>query len=138
MTNSETIEEEQFPKLRLLQGGKGPPINTKGEDWLSKLSRGSVFSCSQKGNDLFVLGMFCILHKHDKTIILGDALGNGPNAAVDPVRFCKKHDLHEVFQEGSEFPEGDNNDGSGSIRPSGVADDEDAPGRQPEHDGSER
>lgn len=123
---------ETTPKLRLLQGGKGPPIdNTPHPDWLSPLKVGAVFSCKKKGQaENYVLGLLIIVFKHAKTIILADGLNSQPRVPVDPVEFCKRHDLFEVIEEGGESPEGENDgNGEGSLRPSGMEDDADAEGR---------
>ena len=128
MTNADE-EEVKYPKLRLLQGGKGPPIT--GDNWLKDLKKGAVFTCKPKGSG--VLMLYIIAFKHTKSMILVDGLNNGPRIAVDPVEFCRLHSFFELIEEGGERHVGDNND-SGEVRPSGVADNEDAPRRQPEHD----
>ena len=130
-------KEHTYPTLRLLRGGKGPPSdNTPHPDWLSPLKAGAVFTCRKKGQaENYALMMLQIMFKHAKTIIIGDALNNNPYAPIDPVEFCKKHDLFEVIEEGGELPEGEKDGNSeGSLRPSGVADNEDATGGQPADD----
>ena len=133
MTNAETDEEKVVPTLRLLQGGKGPPINTEGKDWLTPLKKGAIFSCEGKGQNLYTLKLFRIVFKHTKTVILADALGNSITEAVNPITFCKLHNLFEVIEEGGERPVGDENDGD-QVRSGGVADDENASSGQPGDD----
>jgi len=127
MTNE---EEVAYPRLRLLQGGKGPP--TTGVNWLKDLKRGAVFTCKPKGSGILLL--YIIAFKHTKSMILVDGLNNGPRIAIDPEEFCRLHSFFELIEEGGELPVGDTNDGSGSIRSPRVVDDEDAPGRQPKHE----
>lgn len=98
MTNVETTEEVKYPKLRLLQGGKGPPMDTD-KDWLSQLKKGAVFTCKKKG-DFYKLLLFIIAFKHEKTIVLVDGLNNNPREAVDPAGFCQQHSLFELIEEG--------------------------------------
>jgi len=128
MTNADE-EEVKYPKLRLLQGGKGPPIT--GDNWLKDLKKGAVFTCKPKGSG--VLMLYIIAFKHTKSMILVDGLNNGPRIAVDPVEFCRLHSFFELIEEGGELPVGEQNDGS-EVRPSGVADNEDAPRGQPEYE----
>lgn len=123
------LEQRGMPRLRLITGGKGPP-DSGGDDWLSPLKKGAVFACKEKRNPVDLI-LYGISFKHTKTIVLFDALGLGPPKPVDPVEFSKKYLLHEVIEEGGQRPEGVSNDSSGSVRPSGVGHDEDAPGRQP-------
>ena len=56
MEDTERIEEEEMeednkkqPKLRVIQGGKGPP-NTD-VNWLKDMEAGTVFLCRKKGVD---------------------------------------------------------------------------------------
>lgn len=92
----------RIPQLRLLQGGKGPPINTTGEDWLTPLKKGAIFSCEGKGQNLYTLSIYRIVFKHTKTVILADALGNSPTIAINPVIFCKLHNFFELIEEGGQ------------------------------------
>lgn len=133
MNVAEEETEAKKPLLRLITGGKGPPT-TSGEDWLNTLPKGCVFSCKKKGTTV-ELEVYGISFKHDKTVILFNALGNGPVRAVDPKEFSNQYFKQEVIEEGGERPEGSNND-SPQIRSSRVADDEDASGRQPSDEGS--
>lgn len=128
----ELLQDRPKPQLRLLRGGKGPPEdNTPGKDWMSPLETGTVFSCRKKGQaEDYALMMLQIMFKHDKTIIIADAMNNNPYAAVDPAAFCKRHDLFEIIQQG----EVNNDPDLRTVRHGGVADDVDAEGRQPEHD----
>lgn len=132
-----TIEEEavKYPNFRLLRGGKGPPINGNGENWLAELKQNCIFACAHKGQNQFIVGLFRIVYKHKKTIIIADALGNQPTVAIDPVEFCKKHDFFELIEEGGILPVGETDGNSkGALLHSRVDDDEDAEGRQPEHE----
>ena len=128
MTNTDE-EEVKYPRLRLLQGGKGPP--TTGENWLKDLKKGAVFTCKPKGSGILML--YIIAFKHTKSMILVDGLNNGPRIAVDPVEFCRLHSFFELIEEGGELPVGDKNDG-GTVRSGGVVDNENAPRGQPEHE----
>lgn len=130
MTNVEALEDDRpRPQLKLLRGGKGPPSdNTPVDNWLSSLSIGAVFTCRKKGqSENYVLMMLQIVFKHDKSIIVADAIGNNPYAAIDPVEFCKRHELFEIIQQG----EADNAHDLRTIRSSGMAHDADAQGGQP-------
>lgn len=113
---------ETTPKLRLLRGGKGPPIDTGGTNWMDDLPVDSVFSCRKKGqSEKYALMMLQIIYKHVKTVIVSDALNNNPNAPIDALEFCKCHELVEVIQKGD--PNGHD---LRTVRPPGMEDDVDA------------
>jgi len=124
---SEEVEEIQVGKLRLLRGGKGPPLNTGGINWLNGLDKGTCFSCKKKGND-DVLEVLIIAFKYNKTVILVNAFHSENRFAVDPEAFCKKFSLHEVIgKEEQEEPAKEIKDGSaGTVQSGRVPDDEDA------------
>lgn len=131
-------QTEITPTLRLLRGGKGPPIDTGGTNWMDDLPVGSVFSCRKKGQpEKYALMMLQIIYKHVKTVIVADALNNNPNAPIDAVEFCKCHELVEVIERGdnSHREKGDpNGHDLRTVRDGGVEDDVDAEGRQPGDD----
>ena len=130
MINVKT-EEEERPRLRLLRGGKGPPMDTNGINWLRGLNKNAAFSCKRKGN-VDNLELYIVAFKHNKTVILVNGLDNNHRFAVDPEDFCKKYSLFEVIEEGGEHPEvEDNGNSKGTVLSSDVADDADAEGRQP-------
>jgi hypothetical protein len=121
----------KYPHLRTLRGGKGPPADTFNSNWMSDLNVGAVFSCRKKGqSENYALMMLQIMFKHDKTVIISDSLNANPYAAVDPVEFSKRHDLHELIDNG----EPDNGHDLRTVRPPGVEDNVDAEGRQPGDD----
>lgn len=100
----------KYPHLRTLKGGKGPPTDINKTDWMSDLNVGAVFSCRKKGQtENYALMMLQITYKHDKTVIISDAINNNPYAAVDPVEFCKRHDLHELIDNGENTQPKDDN-----------------------------
>jgi hypothetical protein len=123
----EEVEEIQIGKLRLLRGGKGPPLNTGGINWLNGLDKGTCFSCKKKGND-DVLEVLIVAFKYDKTVILVNAFHSENRFAVDPEVFCKKFSLHEVIgKEEQELPAKEIEDGSsGTVQSGGIPDNEDA------------
>jgi hypothetical protein len=131
MINTLTTEEDEMkPQLRLLRGGKGPPINTGGVNWLRGLNKNAAFSCKRKGN-VDNLELYIVAFKHLKTVILVNGLDNNHRFAVDPEDFCKKYNLFEIIEEGGEHPE-EVTDGNseGTIRSPDVEDDVDVTGRQ--------
>jgi hypothetical protein len=124
------LMETTVPKLRLLRGGKGPPSDTGGPNWMAELAVGSVFSCRKKGqSEKFALMMLQILFRHARTIIVSDALNNNPNIPIDEIEFCKCHELVEVISQGD--PNGHD---LRTVRPPGVEDNVDAEGGQSRDD----
>lgn len=123
--------------LKLLQGGKGPPINTNGINWMRGLQRGAAFACKKKGNVDF-LELYIVAFKHEKTVILVNGLDNNHRFAVDPEDFCKKYSLFEIIEEGGELPEdeGNGND-KGTVQPGDVGHHEGPPAGQPADDSVE-
>ena len=100
MSMVEKIEEEELrvtkhPYLRVLTGGKGPP-EAPSEDWLSKLSLGQWFLCKRKDNKIDVI-LFMVKYKFTKNVLLYSNLNQEFKVIVDPVEFCKIHELSEVL-----------------------------------------
>lgn len=122
-------EEVRVPQLKLLRGGKGPPTNTSGVNWLRGLQKNAAFACKKKGNTDY-LELYIVAFKHDKTVILVNGLDNNHRFAVDPQEFCKKYSLFEVIEEGGEHPEGSSNDSKGTVQSSDVEDNADVEGGQ--------
>ena len=127
-----TNEEVAYPKLRLLQGGKGPPLT--GDNWLKDLKKGAVFTCKPKGSGILLL--YIIAFKHTKSMILVDGLNNGPRIAIDPEEFCRLHSWFETIEEGGEQPPKEIEHDGSEVRSGGVDHDEDAPRGQPADDGA--
>lgn len=107
---TDELKTTKYPHLRTLRGGKGPPTDTNKIDWMSELNVGAVFSCRKKGqSENYALMMLQLMFKHDKTVIISDSLNAHPYAAVDPVEFSKRHDLHELIDNGENIPPKDDN-----------------------------
>ena len=133
MSAVEELEEAPAkPVLRLLRGGKGPPSDYSGKDWMSPLNIGAVFTCRKKGQtENYALMLLQIVFKHDKSVVIADSLNSNPYAIVDPVEFCKRHEFFELINNGDT----DAND-LRSIPDGGVENDANAEGGQPSDDGS--
>lgn len=105
MTVVEEIEEEvvkveKYPKLRLLTGGKGPPEDTSGENWLADLERGTTFVARDKNSKEVDYNHYFVLFKSlPKVVLLKWVLPDGKllDFYVDPVRFSKKFGDYEVL-----------------------------------------
>jgi hypothetical protein len=140
MNAAEAVEKEvKGPKLRLLTGGKGPPIDISNPNWLSSLNVGSVFSCRKKGQkENYALMLLQLMFKHDITYIISDGLNTNPYSSVDHREFSKIYELVEIIEHGgdSHLDNGEPNNGHDlrTVRPPGVEDDADAEGRQPRDD----
>lgn len=121
-------EETKYPHFRLLRGGKGPPINTEGKDWLSPLERGTAFACKRKGSKEFEVQIFVISFKHSPTMVLVDGLNPARRFGVDPAEFCKQFNLFEILgkEEADIQPEGEEDGSEGTVRSGVVEDDADA------------
>lgn len=94
----------KIERFKVIQGGKGgtqPPNNH--DNWLINLSKGCVFSCKENGKEVD-LDILRVVFKHEKTVIVADALNSQPARAVDPEGFCKRHKLFEILEEGGEHP----------------------------------
>jgi hypothetical protein len=135
ISTSPTDEDQMKPQLRLLRGGKGPPINTTGINWLRGLTKNTAFTCKRKtGADY--LDLYIIAFKYEKSVILVSGLDNNLRFVVDPEDFCKKYNLFEVIgieggepavEEGGKHPE-EVTDGNseGTVPESTVVNDADA------------
>lgn len=129
-------EEYQVGNLRVMRGGKGPPLGG-GINWLNGLEKGTAFTCKRKGNS-DTLDFFVIAFKYDRSIILVSALDNNQRFVVDPEDFCKKYSFHELIakEEAQQEPEGVSDGNGTQVRSGGVVDDEDAPSGQPRDEGN--
>lgn len=94
---TQDTEEYQVGNLRVLRGGKGPPLSG-GINWLNGLKKGTAFTCKKKGNT-DNLDFFVIAFKYEHSIILVSALDNNYRQVVDPEEFCKKYSFHELIAE---------------------------------------
>lgn len=134
MTEKEIYDESQFidtkyPGFKLARGGKGPPDAPLINNWLTKLNKGTVFSCKDRQNNGTV-SVLRLEFKHDKTYIVADALNGGPYLPVDE-DFCKRFSLLEIIKEGGEHPEGVTDGSDRTVRSPDLAHDVDAEAGQP-------
>ena len=99
----EEEKEDNVVSLKLVQGGKEPP-SFGGSDWLSKLEVGTVFFVESMNSGSFALGLFRLVKKDNKVIVLNspDVLEVGPDGRsqpkdiyINPTRFCNQHRLYQ-------------------------------------------
>lgn len=127
MTNIELLEENEgrrshgrtfYPRLRLLQGGKGPP-EPPGEDvnWLADFDVGTTFTCRDKRSQEVELNLYSVLFKDRDVIVLAWKLPDGKvlDYPVDPVRFSKKNEHVTIL--GLTPVAREENDERNSLRP---------------------
>lgn len=91
----DTKEVGNAPKLRLLQGGKGPSEPPgDSHDWLSELDVGTTFTCRSKQSQEVDLNLYHIQFKNNDVILLVWRLPDGKmlDYYVDPKRFSKKNE----------------------------------------------
>ena len=87
-------EENKVVDLRLVPGGKEP---TDPGNWLSELEEGTVFLIRDKHTADFNLGLFHLIKKTDKSVLLFTNVNTEIYTYVDPRRFCNKYVLHEIL-----------------------------------------
>lgn len=91
-----TQEVVNAPKLRLLQGGKGPPDDPReGHNWLAELDVGTTFTCRDKRSQEVDLNLYHVVFKSgEDVILLAWRLPDGKmlDYYVDPKRFSKKNE----------------------------------------------
>ena len=106
--------EEKKPSLTVVKGGKSTP---PGNNWLMNLPKGTSFSCSNQNSKTYILELYVIAFKFDKTVILVNGFNHDHRHAVDSRLFSQQYILTEIL--GYE-------DGSNDVQPRRVADDVDA------------
>lgn len=87
------------PKLKLLQGGKGPPT-TSGTNWLMELEEHTIFLCKRKGDLEFVAYQFTIDWKGDRGVLLSSNIPTRVELPVDSMGFSLTHELIEIQRKG--------------------------------------
>lgn len=123
------------PELKLITGGKSPPIGGDGS-WLSELELGTVFlGQDDRDHSKWALATFQKMKVSPNTMAVMLASDVFPEKYmwVNPGRFSKafrKVDILAVIDLSSIQQEEAPND-QGSVQPSGVADDANAPAEHP-------
>lgn len=90
----------QYPKLRLLQGGKGPPEPPRQEDnWLNKFSVGTVFCCRQSDKTVDWEEYYLVSKIDEDLYLLKVSVPDGKvwERRVDPRLFCNHHKDYKVL-----------------------------------------
>lgn len=93
-------KEERVVDLKLIKGGKEPPTFT-GNNWLSDLPEGTMFFVNSKTDPLdFSLGLFQLVKKEGKVIILWspeirEPDGRPKDIFVNSNRFCNRYMLYQ-------------------------------------------
>jgi hypothetical protein len=108
MNQAKNEEEEELPikdtpKLRLLTGGKGPPDNPIGKNWLRELPQHTVFLCQERTEKIAVQLWF-IVFKFTNAILLGSNVNQEIKVIVNDEEFCKRHTLLEIIEFGGDAP----------------------------------
>lgn len=99
--DEEVLRATQYPKLRVLTGGKGPPEPPKdtGDNWLSLLEVGTVFACRQ-GEKTVDWEEYYLIGKIDEDLyVLKMSVPDGKvwDRRVNPKLFCNLHRSYKVL-----------------------------------------
>ena len=65
--------------------------------WLNNLGFGTIFLARKKNVTDFILGMFCIEGKTEKSVFLLEQSMGDKNIAIDPRRFCSQYECFEIL-----------------------------------------
>lgn len=96
MSAAEDLEEPTFrstkyPKLSILTGGKGPPVEPT-DDWLSDFEVGTTFVSMPRVTYDVDYELFFVVHKQPEVVLLKWILPDGKvwDKYVNPMSFSKK------------------------------------------------
>jgi len=120
----EELRETQYPKLRVLTGGKGPPEPPPVNNWLAELAVGTTFVARERTmKQQLDYNLYHVLFKDlPKVMLLTWKLPDGKllDCYVDPQRFSNRMELGVVLgieteaeqppKEVSYDPDGDRSD----------------------------
>jgi hypothetical protein len=92
MSVAETeLKDTKYPKLRVLQGGKGPPEEPS-EDWLSTYVPGTTFVARERNSKNVDFNLYHVIYVKDGVTLLKWELPDGKllDYYVDPKRFSSR------------------------------------------------
>lgn len=104
MSNVEELNEEtqgvvEFPRLRLLQGGKGPPDAPWDNNWMLSFEVGSVFVARQNAKTCDWEMYYLIAKYSDDLFLLKYSVPDGKvwDRHIDPKLFCNLHRSYKLL-----------------------------------------
>lgn len=114
------MEGTLYPKLRLLQGGKGPSEPPAGHNWLADIEPGTTFVCRSKLSKEVDLNLYHVVFRSlPDVVLLAWRLPDGKmlDYYVDPERFSKQFEKVTILGQQPVAIEEDDDGNSNSLRP---------------------